>query len=70
MNPSFGQRDPDARGYYGAYGGRFVPETLVARVEELERAYLAARSARPSARRWAPAAHMSAPDSDLLGGGV
>jgi tryptophan synthase beta chain len=43
MNPSFGRRDPDARGYYGAYGGRFVPETLVAPVEELERAYLAAR---------------------------
>src|SRR5947207_13488810 len=43
MNPSFGQRDPDARGYYGAYGGRFVPETLVAPVEELERAYLKAR---------------------------
>jgi tryptophan synthase beta chain len=43
MNPSFGQRDPDARGYYGPYGGRFVPETLVAPVEELERAYFAAR---------------------------
>src|SRR5436190_6432690 len=43
MNPSFGQRDPDARGYYGAFGGRFVPETLVAPVQELERAYLAAR---------------------------
>ena len=43
MNHSFGQRDPDARGYYGAYGGRFVPETLVAPVEELERAYFAAR---------------------------
>jgi tryptophan synthase beta chain len=41
--PSFGRRDPDARGYYGAYGGRFVPETLVAPVEELERAYFAAR---------------------------
>jgi tryptophan synthase beta chain len=40
---SFGARDPDARGYYGAYGGRFVPETLVAPVEELERAYLEAR---------------------------
>jgi tryptophan synthase beta chain len=39
----FGRRDPDARGYYGAYGGRFVPETLVAPVEELERAYLEAR---------------------------
>src|SRR5215210_1084952 len=44
MNLSFGQRDPDARGYYGAYGGRFVPETLVAPVEELQRAYFAARS--------------------------
>jgi tryptophan synthase beta chain len=39
----FGRRDPDARGYYGAYGGRFVPETLVAPIEALEREYLAAR---------------------------
>jgi tryptophan synthase beta chain len=43
VGPSFGRRDPDARGYYGAYGGRFVPETLVAPVEELERAYFEAR---------------------------
>ena len=42
--PSFGQRDPDIRGYYGPYGGRFVPETLVAPVAELEAAYFAARS--------------------------
>jgi tryptophan synthase beta chain len=41
--PSFGRRDPDARGYYGAFGGRFVPETLVAPVQDLETAYLAAR---------------------------
>jgi tryptophan synthase beta subunit len=41
--PEFGRRDPDARGYFGAFGGRFVPETLVAPVEELERAYLDAR---------------------------
>ena len=41
--PSFGRRDPDARGYYGRYGGRFVPETLVAPVEALERAYFEAR---------------------------
>src|SRR5258705_6327422 len=40
----FGQRDPDPRGYFGAYGGRFVPETLVAPVAELEAAYFAARS--------------------------
>ena len=44
ISPAFGQRDPDARGYYGAYGGRFVPETLVAPVEELERAYFEARA--------------------------
>jgi tryptophan synthase beta chain len=39
----FGRRDPDARGYYGQYGGRFVPETLVAPIEALEREYLTAR---------------------------
>jgi tryptophan synthase beta chain len=40
----FGRRDPDARGYFGAYGGRFVPETLVAPIEELTEGYLAARA--------------------------
>jgi tryptophan synthase beta chain len=40
----FGRRDPDPRGYFGAYGGRFVPETLVAPIEELEAGYLAARA--------------------------
>jgi tryptophan synthase beta chain len=39
----FGRRDPDARGYYGTYGGKFVPETLVAPVEELQAAYFEAR---------------------------
>jgi tryptophan synthase beta chain len=39
----FGRRDPSASGYYGDYGGKFVPETLVAPVEQLERAYLEAR---------------------------
>ena len=42
-SPVFGRRDPDARGYFGAYGGRYVPETLVAPVEELEAAYRDAR---------------------------
>jgi tryptophan synthase beta chain len=41
-----GRRDPDARGYFGAYGGRFVPETLVAPVEELQTAYFEARADR------------------------
>ncbi len=30
---------PDERGRYGSYGGRFVPETLVAPLQELEAAY-------------------------------
>jgi tryptophan synthase beta chain len=42
--PVFGRRDPDARGYFGPYGGRFVPETLVAPIEELTAGYLAARA--------------------------
>jgi tryptophan synthase beta chain len=41
---AFGRRDPDARGYFGEYGGRFVPETLVAPIEELTAGYLAARA--------------------------
>ena len=39
------RRDPDSRGYFGEFGGRYVPETLVEPVEELERAYFAARDA-------------------------
>ena len=37
------QRDPDSRGYFGEFGGRFVPETLVEPIEQLERAYLEVR---------------------------
>ena len=40
------RRDPDARGYFGEFGGRFVPETLIEPVEELERAYFEARDGR------------------------
>ena len=43
MAPVRSRRDPDARGYFGAYGGRFVPETLVEPIEELERAYFTVR---------------------------
>jgi tryptophan synthase beta chain len=35
---------PDSRGRYGPFGGRYVPETLVAPLEELERAYAEARA--------------------------
>jgi tryptophan synthase beta chain len=41
---------PDARGRYGEYGGRFVPETLVPALDELEAAWRAAR-ADPSFQR-------------------
>src|SRR5215470_11268049 len=37
------RRDPDARGYFGEFGGKYVPETLVEPVEELERAYYQVR---------------------------
>jgi tryptophan synthase beta chain len=35
---------PDARGRYGDFGGRFVPESLMAALTELEQAYDAARA--------------------------
>jgi tryptophan synthase beta chain len=35
---------PDARGHFGRYGGRFVPEALIAALDELDAAYTAARS--------------------------
>ena len=31
------ERQPDERGYFGSYGGRFVPETIMNALEELER---------------------------------
>ena len=34
---------PDAGGHFGPYGGRYVPEVLMAPLEELEQAYRAAR---------------------------
>ena len=39
----FGRRDPDGRGYFGEFGGRFVPETLVAPIQALEDEYFRAR---------------------------
>ena len=42
--PVFGESDPDDRGYYGHFGGRYVPETLVSPLEDLELAYREARS--------------------------
>ncbi len=36
---------PDNRGYFGLFGGRFVPETLVPAFHELEAAYDRAKAA-------------------------
>ncbi|HWN25928.1 MAG TPA: tryptophan synthase subunit beta, partial [Actinomycetospora sp.] len=38
------QHEPDGRGHFGRYGGRFVPEALVAALDELAAAYGKARS--------------------------
>ena len=35
---------PDSGGHFGPYGGRYVPETLMAPLDELEQAYRAARN--------------------------
>jgi len=35
--------EPDNKGYWGEFGGRFVPETLIAPLDELSSAYLASR---------------------------
>jgi tryptophan synthase beta chain len=35
---------PDERGHFGIYGGRFVPETLMTALAELEEAYLEAKA--------------------------
>ena len=37
------KNQPDERGHWGTYGGRFVPETLMAPLEELTAAYFGAR---------------------------
>src|SRR3989338_3883902 len=38
-NKKIRSRLPDAKGYFGSYGGKYVPETLTAALEELEKAY-------------------------------
>ena len=67
--PMFGRRDPDARGYFGEFGGRFVPETLVAPIEELERGLLrgARRSGVPRRARSAAEALRRPADAALRG---
>ena len=44
MTETYIRRDiselPDARGYFGEFGGRFVPETIMPALDELEAAYM------------------------------
>ena len=39
-------KQPDSRGYFGRFGGQFVPETLMPALEELAQAYRKAKSDR------------------------
>ena len=36
--------DPDARGHFGVFGGRYIPEALMAVIEEVTAAYEKART--------------------------
>ena len=36
-------QQPDAKGFYGKFGGQFVPETLMTAVIELDKAYREAK---------------------------
>src|SRR6059036_1644079 len=42
MSAVIGPNLPDARGHFGPYGGRYVPETLMHPLQELEQEYLRA----------------------------
>ncbi len=58
---------PDAGGHFGPYGGRFVPEVLMAPLEELEKAYLEARDdSGISGRAGRPAAQLRRPPHAAL----
>ena len=53
QQPNSFRTGPDERGHFGLYGGRFVAETLMPLILELEQAYAEAKNdpALP-ARRW------------------
>ena len=44
MTTEHGKHDPDERGYYGPYGGRFMPEALIGVVDEVAAEYDKARN--------------------------
>ena len=46
--PNTYRAGPDERGHFGLYGGRFVAETLMPLILDLEQAYEAPRKTRSS----------------------
>ena len=50
--PNSFRTGPDERGHFGIYGGRFVAETLMPLILELEKAYARPRPIRNSRRKW------------------
>ena len=44
QQPNSFRTGPDERGHFGIYGGRFVAETLMPLILELEQAYAAAKA--------------------------
>ena len=52
QRPNSFRTGPDERGHFGIYGGRFVAETLMPLILELEQAYTQAKADPPSRRRW------------------
>jgi tryptophan synthase beta chain len=51
QRPNSFRTGPDERGHFGLYGGRFVAETLMPLILELERAYAAAKNMSDVRRR-------------------
>ena len=45
-------QQPDAKGFYGKFGGQFVPETLMTAVIELDKAYREAKEDPSFKRNW------------------
>ncbi len=43
---------PDTRGYFGSYGGTYVPETLISALQQLEAAYISAKNDREFQHRF------------------
>ena len=52
QQPNSFRTGPDERGHFGIYGGRFVAETLMPLILELEQAYAAAKADPAFRARW------------------